>query len=566
MASPLATEKVLRGTLQALQRGGVISSGSDVSKLESIPNNASDAAISAILDTIVFGGVAVATSVIRSDEDVNVFIDADDNDTPLTAPRYFRVTENQSDPPVTDDDHELMTVSKTVVSITEHASTLTIGPRTALAVANKSAALRIGTSLTNHYGTLFGSSSAVAGGVAGLSIRSVDQRIDLRADKTIFFADVAGNVVGGWEDPVSGSSFHVGDLAADESILLEPTVVSGTTHFAMRPSDSVGITTRRLYIGGSTAANDYNFNTIIGGKAGEAWAHPPTFGSPSLLVVSVGDAGSSTSNALYVYDRKTSRTGGEVATIRSVANPAGTYSLLRVIDHNGTALFSIKSTGAVAGPLGYTTGAADVAEVIQADHDYEAGTVLAIQQGVYTQTTAVAQSNVAGVVATHPGLLLGTQNDYDCSSEFKLTLLTQPEDEQHHLTVSGYVADRIGTHIRTDKGHFVEIEETVDEAGRARVYLKEALHLREGIQVYGGIVRRANVAKMAICGIVPVWCSTEGGDILGNGETLVSGPDGCAVVSTDPKPGTIIGKAQGVLIQPGTEIVKSKIEVLVNLQ
>ena len=566
MASPLATEKVVRGALQALQRGGVISSGSDVAKLESIPNNASDADISAILDTMVFGGVSAATSVIRGDEDVNVFIDADNNDTPLVAPRYFRVAENQSDPPVTTAARELLTLGSWPLTITDNAPTLTIGPRTALAAASYSAVLNLGTDASDNYGRLIASSTAVAGAAAGLSIRSPEKRIDIRSDVAIYAANMAGSIVGGWANPSTETQFNVGDFTAKESILLEVVDLGGVNGFALRPSDDTGTAIRRLYIGGSKAAAGYAFNTIVGGQAGAAWADPSSFSSSTLLVVGFSNAASQTANVMYVHDRMVDRNGGsEVCTIKSDANPIGKYYILRVFDHLGTAVFSVTSDGKTNGPTGFTTGLADVAEVVVADQEYEPGTVLAIQQGLYTQTVAVAQPNVAGVVATAPGLLLGTTNNYDQSKEFRLTLL-HTSGKQRWLTVSGYVADRIGTHIRIGEHHFVGVEETIDEGGRARVHLKEDVHLFDGVQIHGGIVHQPNRICMAVCGIVPVLCSTAGGDILGNGEILVSGPGGCAIVDLNPKPGTIVGKAQGRLVQNGSGVVKAKIEVLVNLQ
>ena len=566
MAAPLATEKVIRGALQALQRAGVISSSSDVAKLESIPNNASDADISTILDTIVFGGVPTASSVVRSDEDVDIFIDADDDDTPLITPRYFRISENQSDPPVTDDDHEMLTVTKTAWGIGAYASTLTVGPRTALAAAAKAAVIHIGTDPFVHYGRLIGSNDAVADGTEGLSIRS-NKKLDIRCDKNIYTASVAGAIVGGWEGPATVARLHVGDftLGNPESLAIEAEDIAGRIELSIRPTYD-GASTRRLFIGGSSAVVDYWSHIIIGGKAGEAWAEPTTHGNASLLVV--GGSHSPSATIMYVYDRRATRdAASEIVTIKSDATPSGKYYYIRIIDPGNLGVFNVDSDGNanLAGGKAYQSGGADIAELVVADYSYAPGTVLALQQGLYTETTMVAQPNVVGVVATQPGVLLGACSDYDRSGEFKLTLL-HTEGAQSWLTVSGYVADRIGTHVCIGGDRFVEVEEAVDEVGRARVYLAEKVQLSDGMQVYGGITRQPNAVRLVMCGIVPVWCSTAGGDILGNGEALVSGPSGCAVVDHDPKPGTIIGKAQGRLVENGSGIVKEKIEVLVNLQ
>ncbi|KKN52889.1 hypothetical protein LCGC14_0607950 [marine sediment metagenome] len=490
MASPLATEKVLRGILQSLQRAGVISSGSDVAKLESIPNNATDADISAILDTVVFGGVAASTDVVRSDEDVNIFIDANNNDG-TGVQRFFRVSEDQSDPPVTDADNELMSVSRRVDGALTSAQ-LIVGPRNAIAAgAERRASIKLGANGTKYYGTLWGGPTAVGSGLLGIRISS-DERVSLQADTNIQITDEAGsNLRGGWSDMTSATRFHVGDFLATpepESMTIEQNLVSGTPMYTFRPSHD-GSSVRRVYFRGSNAASDYRSFWSFGGKAGETYGDPSNFNIPTFMVV--GDDSSTTANAAYIYDRKNNRAAGsEIFTIKANTAAGPTFNYFRIRTSLNVGVFSVKGDGSVNSPAGYTTGAADVAEVITADAKYDPGTVLAIQGGSFTATTEYQQTNVAGVVATKPGLLLGNKKE----------------------------------HYPTD------------------------------------------ATILSICGFVPVLCSTERGNILGNGEFLVSGPDGCAVVDQNPKPGTIIGKAKGTLVSDDAGPVRGMVEVLVNLQ
>ncbi len=566
MAAPLATEKVLRATLQALQRGGLILSGSDVAALEGVPNNASNADISTILDGMTFGGAGAVTDIVRGDGDVNVFIDANNNNFGYTDQRFFRVAEDQSNPPVTDPDNELMTVSR-FHEPNDWVTDLLVGPRTALATGDHHAVIRVGTDTAAHYGTIRGSSTAV-GGLKGLLINS-PARVGVQANNSIVFANANGNYIrGGWANPQGSTSFHVGDHIASpqESLAFESETSGGTPMYTIRPSYD-GAAVRRVYFRGSNSVSGYRCFFSVGGKANETWGDPNNFGNPTFMVV--GDTESTVANSAYVYDRKTARTAGsEVFTIKSEAASGGLFYYLRVLDKTGTGIFSVTGDGTTAAsdvnaPNGFTTGAADVAETVQGDAEYCPGTVLAIQNGLLTSTTDVAQSNVAGVVATQPGMLLGTDKQHCRDNEFILSLCTAA-GETRVLIAKQDVRARVGQYIRTTYRNVIKIASTnLNQWGNTEIHLEGSVAVYEGIEIWAGIVRQQNLNRMAITGIVPVQCSTVGGDILGSGETLVSGPDGTAVVDHSPLPGTIIGKAIGKLQGEGAT---GLIDVLVNLQ
>lgn len=481
MASPLATEKIVRAALQALQRGGFLSSSADVAALESVPNNASDADISAILDTISFGGVPAATSVIRSDEDVDVFIDADDDDEPFLGPlRYFRVSANQADPPTTDPDNELFTVSQGSTSVTQETSVAVFGPRLALATGNHPAVLNIGTSASVHYGSIIGAAGEVVGGDDGLSIRARGE-MDLRTDTDVRYGDLLGNNLrGGWDGLGSTSSFNVGDYTTPDSLSIETTPYGGGNYFTIRPTatDPGG---RRLYIHGSNPASDYRMQMLVGGKYGETWGDPNNFGNAYLSVV--GDDNSTTANAMFVFDRKTNRSSGtDVVTIKSSTSATTTYYLLSAFV-NTNPVFRVDGSGNITIDGAVSSPATDMAEWVVADKDYPAGTVLVMRGGVCTASDSYDDPAVVGAVSTKPAALYGRAVD-----PFSVPL--------------------------------------------------------------------------AFLGQVPVMCSNKRGIIEGNGELLVSGPNGCAVLAPEnPKPGTIIGKAIGTM-----KGVKGLVNTLVNLQ
>ena len=101
MASPLATEKILRCTLQALQRGGFLTSGSDVAAIEATPNNATDSDISTIVGSLSYGSVPGFAGDYTSDGDLNLLYDTDSSSTAF-APEYLKIqyqtTTSSTDP------------------------------------------------------------------------------------------------------------------------------------------------------------------------------------------------------------------------------------------------------------------------------------------------------------------------------------------------------------------------------------------------------------------------------------------------------------------------------------
>lgn len=583
MSIPIVIEKVLRASLRCFQRGGIIPNGSDISKIEQIPNNASDADIDAVLDSISFasGGGGSAGDSLASTGDVNVFIDSDNDDSPNTGTyRYFRVAQDQATTPVTTDDNELFTVGTELTGITTNAPAATVGPRLSLATGDNEALLNVGTEFdliggNFHYGVLHGGHTAVPAGSVGSDATGLNVKcksnLALSAFSSLRIFDYSGaDLKGGWNDlSVSDTAFHVGDWTTPDSFAIAPVTVSGKNYFNLHTtSDSGAIPRIHLYNENAT----YRSQIIIGGPYGETWTDPNNYDNPTLLVS--GDDTSTTAPVAYLLDRKTGRTvGSEVFTIRSDSLGGATNYYLTRWYVGATPVARIDDGGDMSITGSYSTGAGDLAEWVPTDQKYEPGTVLTVKGGEFAASSDYAQTSVAGVVSTEPGVQLGEFLIFDTTQKFPLDVYTS---FNLFVDVKGDVVDRLGSHLLHNEKHFVKIESceyrpydgdvVKHEEGLTRIWTEECVGVGETDHLYGGVVLPPFVAQLGLCGRMPVKCSTEGGDIHGNGEILVSGPDGCAVVSQDPKPGTVIGKAVGKLISSDGSVVKGDVEVLVNLQ
>jgi hypothetical protein len=322
--------------------------------------------------------------------------------------------------------------------------------------------------------------------------------------------------------------------------------------------------------------SDYRSLVVIGGPHGESWTEPNNYETPTLLVS--GDDENNTSPVAYLFDRKTGRdVGSEVFTVRTDSTDASTYYLTRWYVSDGvggsTPVARVESVGNMSIIGSYNTGAGDLAEWVPTDQKYEPGTVLIVRDGEFVSSNDYDQTSVAGVVSTEPGVQLGEFLIFDTSKKFPLDVYTS---FGLFLDVRGDVTGQLGSHLLHGKKHYVKIEsceyrpydgDTIKhEEGLTRIWTEEKVDHAEGADLYGGVTLPLFIAQLGLCGRMPVWCSTEMGNIYGNGETLVSGPDGCAVVSFNPKPGTVIGKAVGKLVSSDGSVVKGKVEVLVNLQ
>jgi hypothetical protein len=85
-----------------------------------------------------------------------------------------------------------------------------------------------------------------------------------------------------------------------------------------------------------------------------------------------------------------------------------------------------------------------------------------------------------------------------------------------------------------------------------------------GLVMNGTCEGKENHCRVAKSGMVPVFFSTEFGDVDGNGELLCAGPGGYAVRAPEiPKPGSIVGKAMSAMSSYHGDDVCGVIQMLV---
>jgi hypothetical protein len=549
MSSPLVVERVVRAILRSFVHAGIVSSYVDTAKIEAIPANYSDAQIDAVLNTIVFSGSAAASDILRSTGDVNVFVDSDNNDGWGTFVRYFRVAQDQTDPPVVDAMHELMTVGMQSFGEGIAGSILTVGPRADLATGNNTSAVKLGAQVGDYYGQI-SAGPVVNNGGTGLKIES-SSNIGIAAN-AIRAYDITGlSVRGGFSQTATMGRFHVGDYTASDSLIVETEAAGAFSYYNIRP-DNNDTTVKRIYIRGSGVSPDYRVQVLVGGKYGETYGDPANLGQATLSVIgdTVSAAGTA-ANTMFVYDRRDDRGAGtEIFTVKSATAAGGNYYLMRCYVQ-AVPVFRVKSDGSIsisgAGPLG--TGAGDVAEMVPTDVTYAPGTVLVARTGVITAATEYAQVGVVGVVSACPGVEIGQEALFDTSSKSLLQPLAFNADTKSVRVVGQVIY--AGTHVLVGEHYFVEVLYTEYDAAKDEtlLILEEAISIapNDEAKLYCGIVRAPHHAKLAVTGVVPVTCSSDFGPILGNGEWLVAGPDGVAVVSDVPVPGATLGKALSAL-------------------
>jgi len=431
--------------------------------------------------------------------------------------------------------------------MTECGSIARVGPRPALVASDAWGTLAVGADSNFHYGELLGGVAATWNAQEGMTAKS-KYNLNLAADDgDIYVTDYTRqNLRGGWKTPKTQAQFNVGDFENTESLAIETNDAGGFSYFTIRPTDATSPYIRRIHIIGSHVASSYPVQLIVGGRFGETWGDPNNFNNPTLLVT--GDDYNNATNAMYVYDRKTSRNAGsEVFTIKSADASGSTFYMLRILNNAGAGVFDVDSNGNVHADGAYTSPAADFAECVRTDKDYMPGTVLKIQDGEYVQTEAVGEPSVAGVVSLRPGVLLGRERVYDCSN---VVMAPRPMffGKLKCLTFAGLLKD-VGPYVRVGKNRYFQVTDVQHPDSMTVVHLHEPTLVSKEDDIWLGVAKRKNVSKLAFVGVVPVRCSTLNGNIMGNGELLVSGPEGCAVLAPEnPAPGTVIGKALGKLV------------------
>lgn len=564
MPLPQVTERIVRAILRSFVHAGIMPSYTDTAKIEAIPANYTDAQIDAVLGTITWNSyVPSSTDLLSGTGDVHVFIDSNNDDTIFNA-RYFRVAQDQSVPPVTSAVNEMLTIRRDIITGAIQGTTMTVGPRTVLGGGTHAARVMLGSDgAAAPYGA-FTAGSTLVYGAAGLMVQGYP-KLGLVGDEVRVYDPTGQTVRGGWSDTTSSNLFHVGSFTTGDNLTIQAKSAGGPTveNYIFYTERSSGTYCKRLYFRG----NDANYQTcmIVGGHEDQAYGDPANLGNAAFAAV--GGVLVTDANVAYIYDRRVDRdAGSNVFTVKSATPNTTIYNHIRCYTE-GVPVFRITSQGNCYTLGVFTAGSGDVAEYMATDRDYVPGTVLVTTAGRCTASSSVAQTNVVGVVSTAPGVEIGQDNIYDTAGAFLLSSTPFSTATQTVDIAGAFNFDMIGTHVWINRAAFVKITSLTYDPDRGVTVLQLDDTVEPDVTLYGGVRIAAHYAKMAICGLVPVKCSTENGDVTGNGDLLVSGPNGNAVLAPSPVTvGTVLGKAFSPLATIGDVVTYGIVQTLVSLQ
>jgi hypothetical protein len=502
MASPLATEKIVRAILKTLVKGGYLA---NYSTLETIPVNASDAAIDNVVNLLIFGAIpitGVSTPDIISDTDVTAWCDAD-----LTTgnhTNYFRVGTRGTTTAMLTKHTECATVGRSYVGFgpISSSTSLTVGPRIGLLdntdTTGYSGIINLGgyfSGSTYYYGTVIGGSDALlvdrGAGTGGFSINT-RANAELRASSYITVMDsISSAVRGGFYGlDTNAAALFVGEYpttVANNALLLRK--VTGTRHFEAHLNTALGSTI--LFVNSSNTTS-YSACMAVAGVDGVPQRDPASHSYPALSVFGT-DLGDTTVGLF-----KATQGGGGVYNgniVRVIQNSIGHagFNFIWCGNYTGpgidqyTGVFRVNGAGAVWGGGAYTTPYADLAEWMLTDAPHDPGSVLVMRNGIAVLSDEYEAAGVVGVVSSQPGLVMN-----------------------------------------------------------------------------GMCEGKENHCRIAESGMVPVFFSTEFGDVEGNGELLCAGPGGYAVRAPEhPRPGSIVGKAMSAMSSYQGDAVCGVIQMLV---
>jgi hypothetical protein len=509
MASPLATEKVLRGILRSLVKGNLLSTVSDAEAIEAIPNNASEADILTIINGLSYGAVSitgVSTPDLLSNGELTAWTDVDYSFGNHLD--YFRVATRGVDATVHVDKHtEIATIGRSFVAALGQTSTqcgMNLGPRTLLLDASDttgySGVLNIGAyhlAATNYnFATLVGGPAALmvdnGFGTGGFSI-TTKKNVEIRASSHVSFVDSASNTIrsGAYSLGTADSGLFVGEYpaTANADALLISRVI-GSDSFEIKSNSNQA--SRVLYIN-SNCSTSYSLAVGIGAIPTDADREPGSHAYPQLSVygTTIGN------DTVALFKATQAGAGGGPYSgniVRIIHNQIGSnlFNFIWCGNYTGpgvdnyTGVFRVNGGGAVWG-ASFTSPFADLAEWMPTDAPHDPGSVLIMRNGIAVLSDAYEATGVVGVVSSQPGLVMNGM----C------------EGKENHV-------------------------------------------------------------RVAKSGMVPVFFSTEFGDVEGNGELLCAGPGGYAVRAPEiPKPGSIVGKAMSAMSSYHGDDVCGVIQMLV---
>jgi len=361
-----------------------------------------------------------------------------------------------------------------------------------------------------------------------------------------------------------------GGLVGTEALLLEE---AGGGDFRIKLNDT---SAKTLIIRGSDAkwgsrVHINGSNTVIGRL-------PGNIGNAALAVFGP-DEGFADIPLVAAYDTLRASYGDpantHVVQIRSaVDRDTQTYNLLTGWAYDGVTgyekVIRVSSDGTIYSEVLCADGGADLAEWVDSDSVHPAGTVMVINAaGKFVASTGAALATVAGVVTNTPALTMNYQ-EYDNTNMVILTKDVSETGDVANLllngehTLSGWITiDGNGYEVQSAIYNAETEKTTVALAG---VDADHKINIKPSIAIKGNLVKFTNRVLMGMCGQISTSCTTANGDIA-PGDLLVSGANGTAQKSDLPAvPGTVLGKALGVLEQPEEDLVEGTVKVLVTLQ
>lgn len=430
--------------LRAMRAGGFLTADASVEALRDIDQGMTDTEIDAVVNSLAYGTAGLAK--IGSATDLFALVDNDALPTPPENNKnYFRLMRWQDTTDVSNPEHHMMTVHwpqadklriQAIVgpdtpSIRANAP---VGVNTAYNSALYLGGFREGSINDDRVAALGYIGAGVnetttpgLGANAGVRIHGSYGPVEL-STRSVFpsflftVADVnymngndpssdwgGGSIINMGQFSMSGTGpvFFVGDGingSGGAGAIYTGQTTKGWTIKDVSTSDYPWLNLR-----GSNA--DYKYQVVINGDEASSTRTPSNFKNAALTVLS---ADSPTNGCCAFVHMATSHANNPVLDLRSYDEDPNSdnYHFIECTQRSGGSWsqirFFVDNIGNVKADGNYTSPAADVAEWVTTDEQYEYGTVLVVSgDSEFTKATVAEDSKIAGVVALKPGMSFG---------------------------------------------------------------------------------------------------------------------------------------------------------------
>ena len=507
--TPIATEKVLRGILRSLVVGGYYTSSIGEDTLSALPANASDADISNAANSFTYNAAVitgVSTTDIISDTSLNIWVDADS--TNGVHYDYFRVGMRGTTSADITKYTEVATILRPFSGGPAPSPTtyMTLGPRTALLDNTDTSGYDGVLSLGSYWSGTAKMYGYIGGGSTALNTNHASLGLGglgIHTEKNIEFRAGAYTTFVDSATNATRGGFY--GLSADTATLFVgdyPSILTASLQLGKEAAPSNNF---KLY-----HSKDGNYLTLFY-RSAENVRHSACLSLNGDTAgyhrnpLTFGNVGTGGAPALSVFGTENAGAGGDnVVTIVSMEAAGYTQSVTRILTECApSANFNFIS-------MASWTGAA---------------------------YTPVFRVNGLGV-AYAPNFV----TPYSDLAEWMLT--DAPHDPGSVLVMRNGIA---------------VLSDAYEATGVVGVVSSQP-----GLVMNGLCEGKENHVRVAKSGMVPVFFSTEFGDVEGNGELLCAGPGGYAVRAPEiPRPGSIVGKAMSAMSSYHGDDVCGVIQMLV---